>query len=588
RNIVIKFFHKIIAYSFVIFTIIVFQNSAFSQFPVDNLSSRGLIAIPQSGGAIFLSWRVLINDQSGTSYKVFRKTGNGNFTEIAAVTNSSNYIDRTTTAGNQYTYYIQAIDPNITFPSSNQVVVTASSTGSENRRIQIKSINGIAKITAGDLNADGLFDYVVQVPRSIPDSVADTYKLEVYGSNGDFLWSIDTRLGNDPIDDGPIWAMAFIIWDLDGDNRAEVIARIKNENTVYLIAYDGMTGREKARTKWPDPVDMYNDRHVIAVAYMDGPAKRPSVILQVGTYWQTQLLAIDYTTSGFQTRWERKGLGDGTAGHGIDIIDYDGDSRDEIVQGANLVDEHGNLVWTTNLGHLDIMVPGDIYPDNPGFEIFYGTCYPLDEAREGALLVDLDNGNIIWEHSSLTEPNLHHIHGGWAADVTTDYPGWECWMHNKPDYDSEDESYFYNGTSGQIISRDWITNQDPIHWDDDDQKELTMRTGKYTRMRIFDFPDKNILECSCTGAAIIMDVAGDFRDELITSDYNSLYIWTNTALSYRRKISPLFDRHYRLDVARSGSGYFDHSSVLYLKQEIKEAPPNPAPNAPTGITVNIP
>ncbi len=584
----IKFIHKFIAYSFVIFSIFVFQKSAFPQFPAENLSSRGLIAIPQSGGAIFLSWRVLMNDQSSTFYKIFRKEGNNSFSEIAIVTNSSNFLDRTTTAGNQYSYYIQAIDPKTTFPASNQVVVTASSAGSQNHRIRIKSSNGIAKITAGDLNADGLFDYVVQVPRSIPDSVADTYKLEVYAANGDFLWTIDTHIGNDVIDKGSIWAMAFILWDLDGDNRAEVIARINDENSIYLIAYEGMTGREKARIKWPEPVDMYNDRHVIAIAYLDGPSKRPSIILQVGTYWQTQLLAIDYTASGFQTRWERKGLGDGTAGHGIDIIDYDGDSRDEIVQGANLVDEHGNLVWTTNLGHMDIMVPGDMLASNPGFEIFYGTCYPLDASREGALLVDMDNGHIIWEHSSETEPNLYHVHGGWAADVTTDYPGWECWMHNKPKNGNGDEPYLYNGTNGQIISRDWISNQDPIYWDDDDQKELTIRSGGYTRIRIFDYPDQNILECPCTGAAIIMDVAGDFRDELIVTDYNSLYIWTNTTLSSRRKISSLYDRHYRLDVARSGSGYFDHSSVLYLKQEIKDASPDPAPAAPTGITVNLP
>ncbi len=582
-----QFISKIIAYSIVISSIFVFHKSAFPQFPAENLNSRGLIAIPQSGGTIFLSWRVLINDKSSTSYKIFRKEGNSNFSEIATVTNSSDFLDKTSTTSNQYTYYIQAIDPGVNHSPSNSVAITASVAGSQNQRIKIKSINGIAKITAGDLNADGLFDYVVQVPKSIPDSSTDTYQLEVVSASGDFLWSIDTHIGNDIIDKGPIWAMAFIVWDLDGDNRAEVIARIKDGNSIFLIAYEGMTGKEKARMKWPDVVDMYNDRHVIAIAYLDGPTKRPSVILQVGTYWQTILTAIDYTATGFQTRWERKGLGDGTAGHGIDIIDYDGDSRDEIVQGASLVDEQGNLVWTTTLGHMDIMVPGDILASNPGFEIFYGTCYPSDEPREGAFLVDMDDGKIIWEHSSDTEPNLYHIHGGWAADVTTDYPGWECWMHNKPKNGDEDESYLYNGTNGQIISNQWITNQDPIYWDDDDQKELTQRTGGYTSIRIFDYPDKKILECPCNGAAIIMDVAGDSRDELITSDYNSIYIWTNTTLSQRRKISPLFDRHYRLDVARSGSGYFDHSSVLYLKQDIQYTP-NLSPAPPTGISVNIP
>lgn len=582
-----KFIYKIIAYSFVISSIFVFHKSAFPQFPAENINSRGLIALPQPGGAIFLSWRILTKDKSSTFYKILRKEGNSNFSEIATVTNSSNFIDNTATTGVEYTYYVQAVDPVTTHPASNSISVRASVSGSQNQCIKIKSTNGIAKITAGDLNADGLFDYVVQVPRSIPDSVNDTYKLEVYNSTGEFLWSIDSGLGNDVIDKGSIWNMAFIMWDLDGDNKAEVIARTKDGNTIYLIAFEGVTGKEKSRMKWPDVVDMYNDRHVIAIAYLDGPSRPPSVILQVGTYWQTILKAIDYTATGFQTRWERKGLGDGTAGHGIDIIDYDGDSRDEIVQGANLVDEQGNLVWTTNLGHMDIMVPGDIYPGNPGFEIFYGTCYPLDDAREGALLVDMDDGNILWEHSGLTESNLYHVHGGWAADVTTEYPGWECWMHNKPKYDSEDEPYFYNGTNGQIISNQWITNQDPIYWDDDDQKELTQRSGGYTSIRIFDYPDNNLQVCPCTGAAIIMDVLGDFRDELITSDYNSIYIWTNTTLSERRKISPLFDRHYRLDVARSGSGYFNHSSVLYLKQEIKYVP-NQSPAAPTGITVHIP
>ena len=387
-----------------------------------------------------------------------------------------------------------------------------------------------------------------------------------------------------------IWAIAYIMWDIDNDNNAEVIARIKENNNCYLIAYDGLTGAEKGRIKWPDVLDDYNDRHVIAIAYLDGTESRPSVILQVGTYREAKLSAYDYTDSNLKLRWAKQNLGDGTTGHGIDIVDYNNDGKDEILQGSTLVDGSGNVVWSANLGHVDVMVPGDINPENPGLEIFYGTCSPLDAPQKGTFLIDMDNGSTIWKHTDETESNLWHLHGGWAADVSNAYPGWEAWIHNKPRWGSnkDDQPYLYNGVSGEIIMQEWITNQELISWDDDDQKELTIiYQGCY---RIFEFPSYetgNILDCE--GAILlIMDLVGDFRDELVMASGNSFYIWTNTDLSKRRKISPLFDRHYRLDVARSGSGYYRHSSVLYLNQNLFNGAVDLPPSPPTGVSIRIP
>jgi hypothetical protein len=83
-------------------------------------------------------------------------------------------------------------------------------------------------VAVGDLDGDGAYDFVVKTPAGGTDPwdlvwkpAKDTHKLEAYSSTGRFLWRRDLGWN---IEMG-IWYSPFIVADLDGDGKAEVIAK---------------------------------------------------------------------------------------------------------------------------------------------------------------------------------------------------------------------------------------------------------------------------------------------------------------------------------------------------------------------------
>ncbi|MDI6882914.1 MAG: hypothetical protein QMC93_00345 [Patescibacteria group bacterium] len=447
--------------------------------------------------------------------------------------------------------------------------------------IPLHSKNGAASVVPGDLDGDGMFDYVAKTPQQANND--GTYHLEAYKSNGDFLWDFDLGIGNDGIDGGPIWWNSYTVWDLDGDNKAEVIARIKQDGKYYLAVIDGLNKTIKKKVSWPSPPDWGNwewnrneDRHVMAIAYLDG--NNPSIILQVGTYayggnppevkGRVKLQAYD---KNLNLIWARQGLGDGVAGHGIRIIDYDRDGRDEIVQGSNLIDENGNLVWTKNLGHVDRMLVGNIDPANPGYEIFYsqepwGNWEEHMYYKAGNYLVAMDNGNILWKDTGYT-----HLHSAeWCADVTKDYPGWECWSFDAPPNDAANVPLLYS-SKGEIIDHRWLYNRAPIWWDDDDVWELLSQSGENWQIR--NYPALDVVLNVKGNWAMQGDLMGDYRDELLVTETDKIRIYTNTEPSGKELPSPLQDRYYRLSLSRQGTGYYHNVQLLDPEEYYGAQPP---------------
>ena len=84
--------------------------------------------------------------------------------------------------------------------------------------------------------------------------------------------------------------------------------------------------------------------------------------------------------------------------------------------------DNGNGLWTTELGHPDFCFVGDIDPQHPGLEIFYGIEPPRPDAA--LCLVDAKTGQILWK---LTEPTTHVGTDGMCADIDPRFPGSESW-----------------------------------------------------------------------------------------------------------------------------------------------------------------
>ncbi len=150
------------------------------------------------------------------------------------------------------------------------------------------------QIGLGDLDGDGELEYIIKEPNFNSDPYQSpgywkpsptTYKLEAYKRNGTLLWTYDMGWA---IEAG-IWYSPWIVYDLDGDRKAEVYCKAgvgdpRNEKGLvesgpeYLVKIDGLTGKIVKKSDWISresyPNYNYYCRNFLAIAYLDG--KRPS------------------------------------------------------------------------------------------------------------------------------------------------------------------------------------------------------------------------------------------------------------------------------------------------------------------------
>ena len=463
------------------------------------------------------------------------------------------------------------------------------------------------------MDGDGEYEIVLKWdPSNSKDNSQSGYTgnvfLDAYKLNGTRLWRID--LGKN-IRAGAHYTQ-FIVYDLDGDGRAEISCKTA-DGTVdgagqtigsasadyrnsagyilsgpeFLTVFDGVTGAalhtmnySPARGNVSDWGDNYGnrvDRFLAGVAYLDG--RRPSLIMARGYYTRTVLVAWDLRGGQLTRRWTFD-TRDGTPGnlayegqgnHNLSIGDVDNDGRDEIVYGACAIDDDGRGLYTTGLGHGDALHLSDMNPDRPGQEVFQPHESPAQYGANGLEFRDARSGALIWGKSGENSD----VGRGVAFDIDPRHLGYEAWASR---------GALYNARGEEISAAKPSQMNFGVWWDADPLRELLDRTmidkwnwttNSTTRMlTATDAASNNSTKAT---PALSGDVLGDWREEVIfrRSDSSELRIYTTTIPAANRLYTLMHDAQYRLAIAWQNVGYNQPPHPSFYLGDGMSAPPVP-------------
>lgn len=572
---------------------------------------RGLVAIRTGETSVYLGWRFLADDPAGRVFNVYRSTAGGAPVKLNATPHlaGTNFVDTTAPLDRPNAWWISAValprgGAPQEGPELGRIELPASPPVRPYLSIKLQDENTtFQKVALADLDGDGKLDFVIKQPSvgldpGTPAFSPDTYKLEAYRHDGTFLWRKDLgwnmNLG--------IWWTPFIVWDFDGDGKAEVavktapFAATRDESLVektgpargfvitgdeYCSILDGLTGEEITRVDWVERGDARDwgddrgnrvNRNQIGLAYLDG--KTPSLLVCRGTYTRMVVDAYNLRNQKLEKVWRWDGDREsppirGQGSHTLKVGDVDGDGRDEIILGSVALDDNGRALWNLGMGHPDILYLADIIPTRPGLEIAFG--YEDRQDRNGICLVDARTGGIIWGHPYKTT----HIHDqGMIGDFIPEVPGLEL-------YAAEQDGtgrWIYSAATGHLLGEEDLggLSPRPLWWDETTTKAYipgrmfgAARGGRgpgggfpagpstivrYGAGKIGEFEGRLVS---------IADVVGDWREEIIVSIPGELRIYTTTIPTPRRRPALMQDPLYRKDVALQTMGYFYPAQLSY-------------------------
>ena len=570
---------------------------------------RGLVAIHEGGGRVFVSWRLLATDARATAFNVYRRTGSSAPTRVntAPITGATWVADSSVNVAESVSYSVAAIVNGI---EGEQSPAYRLRPATPYISLALQTPEGYTPNdgSVGDLDGDGEYELVVhQVGRGRDNSQKGTTTnpiLEAYKFDGTLLWRID--LGRN-IREGAHYTQ-FMVYDLDGDGHAEVACKTA-DGTVdgvgktigdasadyrnadgyvlagpeFLTVFDGRTGAALATTDfipprhpstlaptteqlvelWGDGYGNRVDRFLGAIAYLDGV--HPSLIMSRGYYTRAVITAWDWRGGTLSRRWtfdsdagpasNRAYRGQGN--HQVSVADVDGDGRDEIIYGAATIDDDGQGLYSTGLGHGDALHVSDLDPDRPGLEVF-DIQERFDDA--GANFRDARTGEVLWRKASIKAGEDGEGPGrGNSFDIDPRHRGAESWVAGAG------LRGLWNAKGVKISDNQPNAVNFGIWWDGDDLRELLDKNLIYkwnwnTQRLDTLFVATGAASNNGTKSTPVLsgDIFGDWREEVIlrvADNPRELRIYTTTIPTARRLVTLMHDPVYRLGIAWQNVAY---------------------------------
>lgn len=527
--------------------------------------SRRLIATPAGNAAVFLSWQLLPGDPPDAEFHVYRtlrRDASGVRVTSQPVMNSTSFIDRDAPPEGRVYYRVRPVirggKPGL--PSEWAGVEPGRPRTGLIAVFQPTAQSGGFTPVFGDLDGDGTLDAILRLNNGIQEMSRDPgvpVELEAFTSYGRSIWRRPLVRHDQCF--GSSSNVPVVVYDLDGDGRAEVIARAAEGDSVYLAVLDGMTGRILHKTPWTAMVSDFaksSTRIHMSVAYLDG--KHPSVLTQTGLYENEIIEAYD---ARLKKLWEFKSFAEtnGSGSHHIDIADVDGDGIDEVFNGTTLLNADGTMRWSLYREHPDIVAIKHVLPGSKDRQVYYVV---ESSVHAGVYVVDAKTGKIHWKVNRGDDPRWTHGHVGWASDIWEGSPGMELYA-NRDGHLSKDTVLF--SAAGKLLLSPFPAGWRPVNWTGGAVRELMSGDGRLLArfngqsVETLAIPGPNEMKNGSCG--MTADLAGDYRDEVVcfgttAEGAQAVFVYANTEPAAKREVTRTADREYALWLARNmGGGY---------------------------------
>ena len=550
---------------------------------------RGVVAVRNTTGNFFVSWRFFATDPENIQFNLYaKKTGGAGFAKLNSnLLTMTNFSPSTgnVAAGTQL-YVTPVINGVEGAPSG---IFTVPSNGFTTYRSAYLDIpfnpllDGLEIWQYStkfcwpvDLDGDGEYDFVVDRLSTTGGS----HKIQGYLRDGTLLWTVDM---------GPNVSICqgqddmVIAYDMDGDGKGEVVIKSSdgtkfangkgvhgsttldtdNDGIIdysiqnvknppqYITVIDGMTGVEKnsIEMKYPSNytstnkaifmgTDYSNLNGHMAITYLDG--KHPSVGFiyktrtSVDQYHWYYASAYGYDKAGNWVNWYNweRGKLDAAEGHSIRVADVDLDGRDELLDIGYGIKYDGTVAFNAHISHGDRFRVGDINPERPGLETF--AIGQNSGSMLGQILYDSGTGEAIKKYYL---SGVGDVGRGECMDVDSTRLGYEFWSTMANIYDAKGNVLFEGNTPFPFegvwwdgdLAREELASADGSGFNADIRK-YSMSTHSFDN-RLIEFAKMTNWQVKSewgTRPMFFGDISGDWREEIVLEKKGSVLIGDST------------------------------------------------------------
>ena len=565
---------------------------------------RGAVAVRTSPDTVMVGWRYLSSDPLRVAFNVYRD-GERLTPEPVAVSTQFFDPNALTRAAR---YEVRPVVDGRELPDGRGACVLPADAPCGYLEIPLQqpesqlmpdgsSCSYVANdASAGDVDGDGEMEIVLKWdPTNSKDNshsgFTGTVFLDAYKMDGRRLWRID--LGRN-IRAGAHYTQ-FMVYDLDGDGCAEVVAKtadgtVDGQGKVigdpeadyrvgvgdtlpgrkgyiasgpeFLTVFSGRTG-EALQTidyipprgrldDWGDNYANRSERYLAAVAYLDG--RHPSVVMCRGYYTRSVLAAFDWDGRQLKSRWvfdtdsARWASYAGQGNHNLRVADVDGDGCDEITYGSCAIDHDGTGLYNTGMGHGDALHLTAFDPSSDRLQVW--DCH--ENRRDGSDFRDAATGKVIFQL-----PSGKDVGRCMAADIDPTNYGVEMWSS---------ASGGIRNIKGEVVcdSPKGLPMNMAVWWDGDLLREMldheTVSKYDWTAREcrpLAKFDGCSFNNGTKSNPCLQGDIVGDWREEVVvrTADSKALRVYVSPLPTAYRFHTFLEDRPYRLSIVTENVAY---------------------------------